>query len=70
MLKQLKFTAMKFFPGHEDNFDLETESRAIELGIKREMTISDLSEEEKNEFFAEFYDRPTFDMEDALELTR
>jgi len=58
----------KFFLGCDENFELE--SRAIELGIKREFTFNDLSEEEKSDFFSEFYDRLNFSMEDAIELTR
>jgi hypothetical protein len=56
-------TTKKFFTSE----NLEMESRAIELGIKREMTFNDLSEDDKLDFFFKDED---FTLEDALEMTR
>ena len=56
-------TTKKFFTSE----NLELESRAIELGIKREMTFNDLSEDDKLDFFFKDED---FTLEDALEMTR
>jgi hypothetical protein len=56
-------TTKKFFTSE----NLELESRAIELGIKREKTFNDLPEGDKLDFFFKDED---FTLEDALEMTR
>lgn len=57
---------MKNFAALEDNF--EVESRAIEFGMKPEMTFNDLTDSDKA-LFGDVMEL-TFTMEDALELTR
>lgn len=56
----------KFFLGFEDNF--EVDSRMIETGMTPEMSISDLSDAEKAEFFGTV--ELEFNLGDAIEMTR
>lgn len=58
---------MKNFANLEDNF--EVESRAVEFGLKPEMTFNDLEDSDKALLFSDIMEL-TFTMEDALELTR
>lgn len=55
------------FLGVDDNF--EVESLKIKTGMKPEMTIADLSDAEKSEFFDEKIEL-TFELVNAIEMTR
>lgn len=58
----------KNFSDLVDNF--EVESRMLEFGIKPEISVHDLNEDEKLELFGNPIMELNFTIEDALELTR
>ncbi len=52
---------------YTENF--EVESKMIECGVKPSMTINDLTDAEKADFFTDKVEL-NFSLEDALEMTR